>query len=521
MAEQESSQAAEEQATIARLLLRCEDAGGPAQEYVRSDPDNPKPPVPIDSRGDEVFVVSDLHLADGQSEDGRYDGSENFFCDSSFRRLLSQAHGNLKSTNAILIINGDFIDFLRITYIPRGDSQFTEWQQILERIGIKKAIAELKSSISKRELSYGLKTNDYKSVLRLDIAVNGHTEFFEALAQWLGSGHRLIIVKGNHDLEWYWQPVRNYLRLALARRLAAQLSSTDIKDVLENRVLPKITFIDDSLVIDEDIYIEHGHRYDKYAHVVGPSTLNNDDQELNIPFGSFLNRYVLNNIELNYPFLDNIRPSTNILPLLIRERLPLALKLLFKHVPFVFLIIPKGYYRYMFSQVFWLFLLVIVPVLFIVWLILGMFGHGLDLLTTPSQPQSFLHKTVFTVLTSIASLIISYALARVVGRLNLVEPGDLTRYAREKLAEKSSYCLVTFGHTHNPDQFKENGRWFYNTGTWIPIVEMSSAELREDKTYTFLHLEPDATGKLAGILKRWEDGAGRAEPAVVIKRAGE
>jgi len=504
---------------IAELLINCE-TNGPAPEYLRSDPDNPKPPVPIASRGDEVFVVSDLHLADGKGEDGRYDGSENFFCDASFRRFLDHAHANLKSTNAILIINGDFIDFLRITYIPREDSQFIEWQQILEQIGIEKPIAELTSSISKKELTYGLKTQDYKSVLRLHIAVRGHTEFFEALAQWLGIGHRIIIVKGNHDLEWYWQGVRNYLRLALARRLAAQLGTADIKDVLENRVLPNIRFIDDSLVIDEDIYIEHGHRYDKYAHVVGPSTLN-DDQELNIPFGSFFNRYLLNDIELNYPFLDNVRPSTNILPLLIRERLPLALKVLFKHVPFVFRIIPKGYYRYMFSQVFWLFLLVIVPVVFIIWLILGMFDHGLDLLTTPSQPQSFLHKTVSTVLTSIASLVISYALARVVGRLNLVEPGDLTKYAREKLAEKSSYRLATFGHTHNPDQFRENRRWFFNTGTWIPIFEMSSAELRVDKTYSFLHLEPDAAGKLAGILKRWEDGAGRAEPAIVLKRAGE
>src|SRR5438309_10796779 len=111
MAEQRSDQTADEWAIIARLLLRCEDAGGPAPEYVRSDPDNPKPPVPIDSHGDEVFVVSDLHLADGQGEDVRYDGSENSFCDNSFRRCLSYAHANLTSTKPILIINGDFIHF--------------------------------------------------------------------------------------------------------------------------------------------------------------------------------------------------------------------------------------------------------------------------------------------------------------------------------------------------------------------------------------------------------------------------
>jgi UDP-2,3-diacylglucosamine pyrophosphatase LpxH len=504
---------------IANLLINCE-TNGPAPQYVKSDPDNPKPPVPIDSRGDEVFVVSDLHLADGLGPDGRYGGNENFFCDSSFRRFLRQAHSNPGSTNAILIINGDFIDFLRVMYIPREDSLLIEWQEILERLGIRKTIAELKSSISKKELTYGLKTNEYKSVLRLHIVINGHAEFFEGLAEWLGNGHRLIIVKGNHDLEWYWQGVRNHLRLVLAERLAGQMNTGDIKDVLKNRVLPYITFVDDALVIDEDIYVEHGHRYDKYATVVGPATLN-DDQELNIPFGSFFNRYLLNDIELNYPFLDNIRPSTNILPLLIRERLPLALKLLFKHIPFVIEIIPKRYFRYMFSQLLWFFLLVIIPAGFIVWLILGTFGHGLDLLTASSQPPSFLHKTVFNGLSSIGSLVLSYAVARVVGWLNLVEPSDLTKYAREKFAEKSNYRLVTFGHTHNPDQFNEGGRWFYNTGTWIPIVEISSAELREDKTYTFLHLAPDASGKLAGILKRWDDEAGRAEPALVIMRAGE
>src|SRR3984893_10239529 len=122
MAEQLSDPTADERAIIARLLLRCEDAGGASHEYVRSNPDNPKPPVPIDSHGDEIFVISDLHLADGLGPDGRYGGNENFFCDSSFRRFLRQAHSNPGPTNAILIINGDFVDFLRVMYVPREDS---------------------------------------------------------------------------------------------------------------------------------------------------------------------------------------------------------------------------------------------------------------------------------------------------------------------------------------------------------------------------------------------------------------
>jgi UDP-2,3-diacylglucosamine pyrophosphatase LpxH len=507
-------------ADIAQLLNTCETTGA-APEYLASNLDNPKPPVPIASNGAEIFVVSDLHLADGLSQDLTYSGNENFFCDSSFRRFLRRAHANLKSTSAILVINGDFIDFLRIIYVPREDVQFADWKRILEEIGIHKSIDELKSSIVKKELTYGLRTNGYKSVPKLDVAVNGHTEFFEALAEWLCRGHRLIIVKGNHDLEWYWLPVRNYLRLALARKLAGQLDTTDIKSVLENKVLPHVTFIDDSMLIDADFYIEHGHRFDHYAHVAGDTVRG---EELNIPFGSFLNRYLLNDIELNYPFLDNVRPSTNILPLLFRERLPLALKLLFLHIPFVIHIIPKGYFSYMFRQVFLFGLVVVLPMLFIISITLGMFGHGLDLtasLTTPSRPESTLHKVVFNALTSLGSLIASYFLGRLVGWLNLKEPGDLTRDAQKKLAENTDYRLVTFGHTHNPDQFRDGQRWFFNTGTWIPIVELSSAEIREDKTYTFLHLKPNSSGKLEGALCRWDDEAERSESAAIIKRAKE
>ncbi len=517
---------ADQASEIAKLLNSCE-ATGAAPKYLESNLDKPEPPVPIASNGAEILVVSDLHLADGLSPNLTYSGNENFFYDLSFRRFLRRAHANLKSNFAILIINGDFIDFLRIMYLPREDVQFVEWQRLLEEIGIQKSIDELKSSIVKKELTYGLRTNDYKSVLKLCVAIHGHSQFFEALAEWLGNGHRLIIVKGNHDLEWYWSPVRNHLRLVLARTLAAQSTTSDIKSVLENKVLPNVTFIDDSMLIDGDLYVEHGHRFDKFAHVEG-DTLRGD--ELNIPFGSFMNRYLLNDIELNYPFLDNVRPTTNILPLLLRERLPLALKLLFLHIPFLLHIIPKGYFLYMFRQVFWLFLVVVVTLWVIVWLMMGVFGFGADLtayLTTPAAapPVSPLHKTVSNALMSttlsILSLIVSYGLGRLIGWLNLKEPSDLTKEAQKKLADNTLYRLVTFGHTHNPDQFNDGGRWFYNTGTWIPIVELSSAEVREDKTYTFLHIKPNSEGRLEGTLCRWDDEAERPEPALIIRRVGE
>jgi hypothetical protein len=223
---------------------------------------------------------------------------------------------------------------------------------------------------------------------------------------------------------------------------------------------------------------------------------------------------------LNLPFLDNVRPTTNILPLLIREHLPVFLELLFKHIPLMLWTlpkIPKCYFRYMFSQVFWFSLLVIAPAALIAWLILGMFGIDLfRALTTPSPPQSLFNKIVLNSLTSLGGMVFSYVLARFLSWFNLVQPSDLTKDACKKLAEMHQDRLITFGHTHNPDQFRQGERWFFNTGTWIPIVEISSAALREDKTYTFLHLRPDHNGRLSGTLWRWNDDSGRAEGAVVI-----
>ena len=119
-------------------------------------------------------------------------------------------------------------------------------------------------------------------------------------------------------------------------------------------------------------------------------------------------------------------------------------------------------------------------------------------------------------------LILPYFLARLTGWLQLEEPSSLNEFA-EKIAGQSKYDIIVMGHTHNPGEylFKNNCR-FYNTGTWIPVIENSTADIREDKTYTFLRLTKK-DGKefypaYGGLLQRWNDDAGRAEPVTLIKR---
>ena len=107
-------------------------------------------------------------------------------------------------------------------------------------------------------------------------------------------------------------------------------------------------------------------------------------------------------------------------------------------------------------------------------------------------------------------------------RFQLAEPSSLDKFARIRF-EGTNYRIMTMGHTHNPGEYVfQNNKRFYNTGTWIPVIETSTAEVREDKTYIFLHLLRDNEGKLQpadnGLLQRWNDDAGRSDSLVLIER---
>jgi len=477
------------------------------------------PKVRMSSNGAEVLVISDLHMGPGRTSDGCYNATENFFADASFRRFLERGVARLLHGPALLVINGDLVDFIRTTRYPVEAGEFDAWQRMLGRIGISKSVAELRASISAKEKQFGLETEDFKSVWKLEEVVRGHTEFFLALASWLARGNRLVIVKGNHDLEWYWAAVRNCLRLQLAERIAAsvQLPAMTVEQVLSTVIAPQLTFVDDALVIDDVIYVEHGHRFDRYTAVIGKPVLPGG-RALNLPFGSFFNRYVLNQIELAFPYADNVRPATDLLPMLIRERFFVALKLFFYHVPLAMRIIPKGYYVYIFGKVAALAAALLIPLLVAIAFLLSLFPQlhteVLGLAKVASTP-------VGKVGASFMCMMMSYFMSRIVAHFQLSEPNSLEAPARAILAANSGVTYITFGHTHNPDQFVEAGRYYCNTGTWIPIIETDTAQVREDQTYTFSFIARDATGKFSpGWLQRWDDEADRSEDLVIRKRKG-
>jgi len=72
-----------------------------------------------------------LRTAAGLNGNGNYDGTENFFADSSFVRFLDHLDKKLsQKKKGLLIINGDLVDFLRIRNIPTTQHDFETWKQM-------------------------------------------------------------------------------------------------------------------------------------------------------------------------------------------------------------------------------------------------------------------------------------------------------------------------------------------------------------------------------------------------------
>jgi UDP-2,3-diacylglucosamine pyrophosphatase LpxH len=471
----------------------------------------------IASRQRDIYIISDLHLASGKGIGGTFNGLENFFYDASFKRFLRHAEKTRYGKGALLVINGDFIDFLRIADVPVEEHEFEEWRGALERTGISKTNEELRRAVSPKERAYGFKTQEYKALWRLLIAMKGHPEFMSALVEWLLSGNEIVIVKGNHDLEWYWPGVRNYFRMALADRVR-DLKKINIIECLRDIVLPRVLFADNAVEVDSTLYIEHGHRYDRYSHVAGPALLKNR-KELNLPFGSFFNRYLINRIELIYPFIDNVRPRENLLPLLFKEHFFLGCRVLFQHVPFTLKMVPKSYFRYMFARL----LPYMAPIIFLI--VAAIVSSVLFLKNGPGAGHGaidFFSTTIGGLIANplkiVAWTIASYFFTRVVAYFQLVEPDTLAENAGDLFDKSNGYRYIVFGHTHNPDQKIWGERRFWNSGTWIPMIEFSNAQVRIDKTFTFVHFAPGPSGALVpDELQHWNDDAGRAEPMAIVE----
>jgi UDP-2,3-diacylglucosamine pyrophosphatase LpxH len=168
---------------------------------------------------------------------------------------------NIGSTGgAKLIINGDFIDFPQIPL-------------------------DGKRSIPPNDF---LGTTEAESLHRLECAIAGHLEEFEALKHFLSrSGNTLFLLAGNHDIDFCWQRV--------LKRFRQHIGAT-------NR-----NFRFGMAYKEGGVYATHGHQYSHENRIDAP--IDFTFNRLHSCWGTLFVERFFNRVEDRYPMLDNARPT--------------------------------------------------------------------------------------------------------------------------------------------------------------------------------------------------------------------
>ncbi len=199
------------------------------------------------------FFISDLHLGDGNVCREDFDVS----CTKQFVAFL-QRIGSLGGVK--LIINGDFIDFPQI---PLDASR----------------------SLPPNDF---LGTTEAESLFRLERAIAGHREEFEALRRFLSrSNNELFLLAGNHDIDFCWQRV--------LKRFRQEIGATN-----QN-------FRFGMVYKEGGVYATHGHQYSHENRIDVP--IDFTFNRLNSCWGTLFVERFFNQVEDDYPLLDNARPT--------------------------------------------------------------------------------------------------------------------------------------------------------------------------------------------------------------------
>jgi UDP-2,3-diacylglucosamine pyrophosphatase LpxH len=248
---------------------------------------------------EEYIIVSDLHLCEGVDSP-----NEDFYYDKEFAAFLK--HHSKKNTT--LIINGDFVDFLQVTNLGHF------------------------KNITENERRFGLGTEEVKSMYKLKLVFEQHPLFFKGIADFIAKGNKVIIVAGNHDMEFYWKGTQETFYRELQK----------IRSIKNIRA--KVKFYPWFYYVPGLVYVEHGNQYDpvnSYDNFLYPVLANNTKQ-LDLPFGSFFVRYFFNVFEKSDPLADNFKPPIKYINIALTKDPLHFTQTLMRYIPFLFRVWAKS-----------------------------------------------------------------------------------------------------------------------------------------------------------------------------------
>ncbi len=241
------------------------------------------------------FIVSDFHLnmgrikpkevpdgPDGTRRNWKLHPLEDFDADDQFERLLDLA----RRSEAELVINGDWIDFLQLEPVVTVGHRFSP-------DGIPLAWTH-------REAQEKLET-----------CFSNNPLHFQALEDYLKTGGKLSVLQGNHDPEWFFPAEDAAGDPPVQKMLRQRLGGPD-RDSLR---------FEESHLRLGSVHVEHGHQSCEAVNAFQnhPKIFHLEKGKLTGPWrielvwGSRLVLEFFNDLEREHPYADNLKTTTRAL----------------------------------------------------------------------------------------------------------------------------------------------------------------------------------------------------------------
>ena len=499
-------------------------------------------------KGNDVYIVSDLHLGEGwMPKTQRYSRLETFFYDSDFRNFVHAIirRQSERDVPATLVLNGDCFDFLAVVHVP-GDIA-------LRAAGIR---------LTRSEQEFGLGSTQEQAVWKMDRIINGHPKFFLALAELLAAGHHLAMLRGNHDMELFWPAVQ--------RRISDHLCQIAVEEDLVpygEQLLERIAFHQWFYYEEGRFYLEHGNQYEntnavRYVlnPVLPPEYHHQRQSTLDYPMGSLFVRFLYNKMKLLDPFTTHFVTLEQYLRITYHHNFMDLLRTGALHFPYFFKAIREA--RVFEEQG-------MAPVKAEHDRLMDALAkssgvgdkvHEIHALATPpvgttkyNLLKEMLRPVVRGGLTflgiALLSLLSWFWLFTVIGNAAFVEYARASMLAilavvtvvslffvfsfvnralhrrtnpavahafeqAERIAVMLGVKHVSFGHTHTADlrQFRRTSGSYANTGTWIPHPGPWDSFKPKARQFTFATIRGDVMK-----LHRWHDSGGMWEPVTLLE----
>jgi UDP-2,3-diacylglucosamine pyrophosphatase LpxH len=141
-----------------------------------------------------------------------------------------------------VVIAGDFIDFIGMAVDPT-------------------AADGLAMDLTDEERLHGLGNTSDHARAKLRRVAKRHPDVFEALGLMVARGHALTVIRGNHDVELYWEDVQNDFRALLL----AAAERSDEHGAIDPRAFCERIEFNAWFYYSNGVYIEHGHQYDPFC----------------------------------------------------------------------------------------------------------------------------------------------------------------------------------------------------------------------------------------------------------------